>query len=730
MINRTDGADEGTPAVRPSAPSPVDDLMHFDGPPEQFLIHFLAFLCRAEGVQAGAMLRPGPDGQAELLCVYPQAPAGKPPDWLGHAVQHAPQAAASAGAAVVPYHASTALYGQPADQHLVLLPVADGPFAGIAAFLVRARDPAGLAALQERLAVAPVFLKQYELRQALRGRQVDLVRLRAAMEVLAAINAHERFMASAMAFCNEAAARWGCDRVTLGFLKGRYVQLRAMSHTEKFSRKMKLVQDIEAAMEECLDQDAEVAVPAPKDAVYVYRAADGLAKRHGPNAVLSLPLRSQGEVRAVLTLERGADRPFAAGEIETARLACELCTARLLNLYQHDRWFGARMARATGRGIGAVLGPKHTWKKVVAILVLAAAVFLTFAKGEYTVEAPFVLEAIQRQVVPAPFEGELEAVYVKPGDEVAAGVTVLAALKTPELKLERAMARAQQAEAMKKAALARQEDKRAEVQIAEAEADQAAAKIRLLDYRIDQARIVAPISGRVISGDLDHLIGKRVKTGEALFEIAPIWLLHRKVVRAPFSGVVRLVCAAEGDHVQAGQRLLVAVDAAGMAAQPDPEPKPPADQGTGVTLFAPVSGRVVSGIGCDQVGAEVKAGRALFEIEPDEYLRASLAVPEDQIAEVMAGQQMLEMTGSLATMSRPDERLEFALERIYPVAEVVKQRNVFKARARLMTGGLDRRPDWMRPGMEGIAKIRIDRRHYAWIWTRRLINWVRMKLWL
>ena len=68
-----------------------------------------------------------------------------------------------------------------------------------------------------------------------------------------------------MAFCNEIAAQWQCERVSLGFLKGRYVQLKAMSHTEDFSRKMKVVQDIESAMEECLDQDTEILVPAPKE---------------------------------------------------------------------------------------------------------------------------------------------------------------------------------------------------------------------------------------------------------------------------------------------------------------------------------------------------------------------------------------------------------------------------------------------------------------------------------
>ncbi|MDP7636536.1 MAG: guanylate cyclase, partial [Phycisphaerae bacterium] len=60
-----------------------------------------------------------------------------------------------------------------------------------------------------------------------------------------------------------------------------------------------------------------------------------------------------------------------------------------------------------------------------------------------------------------------------------------------------------------------------------------------------------------------------------------------------------------------------------------------------------------------------------------------------------------------------------------PVAEVVEQRNVFKVRVRLKQVR-----QWMRPGMTGVAKIEIDRRPYVYIWTRRLVNWLRMKLWL
>ena len=83
------------------------------------------------------------------------------------------------------------------------------------------------------------------------------------------------------------------------------------------------------------------------------------------------------------------------------------------------------------------------------------------------------------------------------------------------------------------------------------------------------------------------------------------------------------------------------------------------------------------------------------------------------------------MAGELATAGRPDEKIRFTIVRITPVAELAKQKNVFRARAELVDP-----PDWLRPGMEGVAKVEAGERHHVWIWTRRAVNWVRMKLWL
>ena len=35
----------------------------------------------------------------------------------------------------------------------------------------------------------------------------------------------------------------------------------------------------------------------------------------------------------------------------------------------------------------------------------------------------------------------------------------------------------------------------------------------------------------------------------------------------------------------------------------------------------------------------------------------------------------------------------------------------------------------LRPGMEGIGKVTIDRRKLIWVWTHKMIDWMRLQLW-
>jgi len=340
---------------------------------------------------------------------------------------------------------------------------------------------------------------------------------------------------------------------------------------------------------------------------------------------MSLPLRQDGQPVGVVTLEQVGAPTITNDQAEAIRLACDLCAPRLLDLHHYDRWFGARVAAGARRGSALVLGAQYTWTKLAVLGGFALMLFLVLGKGWYKVRAPFVLEAVSQHKIAAPFDGFIKSVDVEVGDGIAEGQTTLAELDTAELRLQLASAKAEQAGYLKQADAALRDGKTADAQIAQAHADKAQAQIDLWSYRIGQARIVSPVTGTLVAGDLKR-----------------------------------------------------------------------------------------------QIGAPVEMGKLLFEVAPLDSLRAQLHVSEDEVSDVTVGQR-----GSLATATYPGDRIGFVVERVNPAAEVINNRNVFKVRVKLS----ETRP-WMRPGMEGVAKVTVEKRHYAWIWTRKVVNWVRMKLWL
>lgn len=589
-----------------------------DHPWAAFWAELLALQCRCCRARQGVVLQMG-GGDPVLVGMYPPVEDEQElRAWLGHCLAAAQKVSSSGGAVLFPVNGDSRTFAALTPFRLA------GQEPIVTVILLSPADRNAAEAARQLMELVAGLIGMTERHLSRQGHSVAAGRLQKALAIVAAVNCQNRLQGMAMALCNEMAALWRCERVSLGFLKGRYVQMKAMSHTEHFIRKMRLVQDLEAVMEECLDQDCEILYPS-QEVACISRAAGEFSSGHGGKVLLSLPLRHEGKPCAVVTLERGADEPFMPQEVEVIRLTCDLETPRLMDLHRYDRWFGARLAAWVRRLLATVVGPQYTWAKVAAVCAFAFILFAAFAKGWYRVKASFVVEAVSQYKIAAPFDGFIRNVGLEVGDAVVEGQTVLAELDTAELRLQLAAAKAEQAGSLKQADAAMRDGKTAESQIAQANADRFKAQIDLLNHRIAQARIRSPVTGTLVTGDLKRQIGAPVETGQILFEVAPL-----------------------------------------------------------------------------------------------DSLRAELYVAEDEVFEMAVGLQ-----GQLATATYPGEYLRFVVERIHPAAEVVNNRNVFRVRARLVESR-----SWMRPGMEGVAKITIEKRSYAWIWTRKLINWIRMKLWI
>lgn len=243
------------------------------------------------------------------------------------------------------------------------------------------------------------------------------------------------------------------------------------------------------------------------------------------------------------------------------------------------------------------------------------------------------------------------------------------------------------------------------------------------DYRISadtrveglvQRAVTAPFSGYV--REATHRAGDTVKAGDLLarlddrdLRIERVRLLSQreqlsKQYREAMAGRERAQISIITSQIEQAEAQLALVD----------------EQLARTDIVAPFDGVIVRGDLTQSLGAPLERGQVLFEVAPLDRYRVVLQVDERNIADVAVGR-----SGELVLASMPGHIYPFVVEKITPVNEAREGRNYFRVEAQL---GADT-PQRLRPGMEGVGKIYIGERRLIWIWTREMINWLRLKIW-
>jgi multidrug resistance efflux pump len=458
-----------------------------------------------------------------------------------------------------------------------------------------------------------------------RRRVTSTDRLVTVIELLATSLHYDRFQSAATAVATELAGALGCERVSIGFLKGKHAQVRALSHSASFGKKANLIRAIEAAMDEAMDQQALMLYPAPEDGPeQVTRAHSDMLRDHNTGPICTIPLAEGQRLIGALALERPIGESFDAETVLLCEHVASLIGPVLDVKRKEDRWLPQKVVDSVRTNLGKLIGPRHVGLKLGVIAALAVVSFFTFAEGDYRVTANARLEGTVQRAVAAPIAGYLTEANARAGDIVRGG-EVLVLLDDRDLRLEKLKWVSERAKQQQEYNEALAKHERAQTRILRTQIEQAEAQIALIDEQLERLRIVAPFDGIVVSGDLSQALGAPVERGDVLFEVAP---LH--------------------------------------------------------------------------------AYRVILEVD------------EREIGSVQVGQ-----TGQLALTGMPDENLPIEVEKITPISTSEEGRNYFRVDASLL-GELSTK---LRPGMEGVGKVDIDRRKLIWIWTHKVIQWLRMFIW-
>lgn len=245
---------------------------------------------------------------------------------------------------------------------------------------------------------------------------------------------------------------------------------------------------------------------------------------------------------------------------------------------------------------------------------------------------------------------------------------------------------------------------------------------------------------------------------EASVQLRPV---ERRILAVPFEGIISEVTpeAEAGKRVEAGQLLvrldtseleLSAIEAQQQLGQAQAQAADAMRQGKGAEqqqaeakakqaqarldllrqrirsaeIRAPIDGTIIAGDLTERVGARLELGDPLFEIAPLDDMRLIAEVDDSDIGLVLRALEEGGMTGSVATKAYPDRRFPLTVERVVPMAQAQEGKNSFLVYARL-----DESAAWMRPGMEGLAKLEVGDRTLLWIGSRRIVDKLRLWLW-
>ena len=577
--------------------------------PESFIQQWLALLCHyIGGIRAGVVVLGEPG-------VGPFAPIASWPD------ETSPSRELTATEKCLQEKRPVVIEG--AARQLALPIEIDGAVYGAVALSVEAGDRDSRSLLwQLRWGSAWIeaLLRRQQGEEDARQKERTVL----AFDLIGLLLEQDSFNAACNALASELAFRMECDPVAIGFTEKRHMKLKALSHSAQFGERMSFVRQIEAAMDEAVDQDVVILFPLPTDWEYrVTRAHADLVEEHKTGTVLTLPLQAGGDATGAISLQRAYGETFSKDEVELLDSAVSVL-GPILNLQRREDYSLWRKIRDAAR-VQAVrlFGPHYLGRKLATASALLLVLLFTFVTGEYRVTSPAVVQGLVQRAIVAPFDGYIKGQYARAGEVVKKG-QLIATLDDQDLALERIRwsTKSRQNMAEYDQALARRE--RASANIIRAELEQAEAQVQLLDQQLARTRIQAPFAGLLVTGDLSQKVGAAVQRGEELFRIAPL-----------------------KDH------------------------------------------------------------------------RVILKVDEGDVMDMRVGE-----TGTLRLSALPDRVLAYEVTLITSIAEQEEGRNFFRVEALLRDEVAE-----LRPGMEGIAKTRVDDRLVIRIWCEKLVDWLRMFLW-
>jgi len=430
---------------------------------------------------------------------------------------------------------------------------------------------------------------------------------------------------SAHQICNLLSQELNCESVSFAILEGLQMHTIALSKQLRFDHRSEHIRQIESAMEEALDQEESIIFPLPHDQKHLISAKHQMLSSSSQDmAIYTLVLSDTQESFASITLMRKKSQNFSKEENFILKKSAKLLGPAIALKLKNEHSFFQQFKQKFQHTSASIFGKEYLKLKLALVSILFLLISLSLIKTSSYVYADSTLEGELQQVIMAFDDGHIKSSFVRAGDTVNKGQDLLH-LQDRDLQLELEILFTEKDKLDKEYQEELALGERAKISILSAQIDQANAKITLTQQKIQHTKFTSPFAGIIVSGDLSQDIGKPVKKGEQLFEVALL----------------------------------------------------------------------------------------------DDY-RVILDVNEYDVAKLQ-----LTHKGELRLIGLPYETFPVTITRITPIASVKDGGNYFHVEADLNEKDDTR----LKPGMQGVVKIKVEEASVLWVWTHSLLDRLRLWFW-
>lgn len=229
------------------------------------------------------------------------------------------------------------------------------------------------------------------------------------------------------------------------------------------------------------------------------------------------------------------------------------------------------------------------------------------------------------------------------------------------------------------------------------------------------AFVGAPFDGYLESSQTQ--LGQTVKTGDVLFGMATREiLLERAGILADIAQYSR-----ESEKRRSANQLPEMQIAESQMAQATAKLQQVEYRLANAQAQSPIDGVVIEGEPGKNLGGAVRRGEMVVKVAALDKLYVEAAVNQRDLSRIEVGQG-----ARLTLLADTGHTYATKVVRVVPASTVKDGENTFPTRLET----LEPAPGWWRPGMSGVAKVDVGWRPLGWILTHRLVDYLRLALWI